>query len=61
LSLNPDLIHVWGYVEMNLACKKEFELIPLLKQKNPRVFGNRFDIYDIKDMPEPEGMDCSLS
>jgi len=56
LVLNPSLNHVWGYVESNLACKYEFESIPLLKQQNPRIFGDRFEIMDLDDLPEPDGI-----
>lgn len=44
------------YVESSLACKQEFQNIPLLKQKNPRVFGDRFALFDYEELPAPEGL-----
>ena len=59
LSLNPNLNHVWTYVESSLACKQEFASIPLLKQQNPKIFGPRFDVASLADLPPPEASDCS--
>ena len=58
LSLNPHINHVWSYVEGNLACLHQFDLIPLLKHKNPKIFGPRFEVVTVKDLPQPEGSDC---
>ena len=57
MVLNPELDHVWVYVESSLACKQEFTNIPLLKQKNPRIFQDRFQLFDYEELPAPEGLD----
>jgi hypothetical protein len=58
LVLNPALLHVWSYAEASLACNQQLDQIPLLKQRDPRIFGERFELIDPEDMPEPDGLSC---
>lgn len=40
---------------------QEFDSIPLLKEKNPKIFGSRFNIVDKDTLPAPEGLNCKFS
>ncbi|CAG9333158.1 unnamed protein product [Blepharisma stoltei] len=52
LSLNPNAVQIWNYLLTSFTCLRRWDLIEKLKQFNPMIFKDEYDIVIANDLPQ---------